>query len=88
MPYLDQANRDRVMKDGPTQPGDLNYLITRTALYYLKRKGEGKLSYALLSEIKGAMQDAVDEFHRRLLVPYEEVKITLNGDVYDVLTEP
>jgi hypothetical protein len=86
VPYLDADNRARVERDGPTQPGDLNYTITRVALYYLKRKMcGGKLTYALLSEVKGAMQDAVDEFDRRLMTPYEEVKIATNGDVYDVL---
>lgn len=83
MPYLSDADKARVESDGPTTPGDLNYVLTKVALYYLKRKiNGGAFNYAMLAEVKSAFAEARDEFSRRLMTPYEEVKISTNGDVY------
>jgi hypothetical protein len=85
MPYLSDLDKARVDSDGPTTPGDLNYVLTKVALYYLKRKmNGGPFNYAMLAEIKSAFAEARDEFSRRLMTPYEEIKIHQNGDVYDV----
>lgn len=69
MPYLNAYARHLVERDGPSQPGDLNYLVTRLMLQALSR---------VLSEV----HEAECEFRRRMLAPYEDAKILQNGDVY------
>lgn len=58
--------------------GELNYLVTQLLLEYLETKG---LSYATCNDIVGALDNAKDEFKRRVQDPYEDTKIELNGDV-------
>lgn len=81
MPYIaDHARRtglDLLMD--PRNPGELNYVITQTALSYLEDRGE---SYATINEVIGALECAKLEFYRRLVAPYEDEKIKANGDVY------
>jgi hypothetical protein len=47
---------------------------------YLKDKGE--IRYARLNEVIGAIDCAKLELYRRIAAPYEDKKITENGDVY------
>ena len=56
--------------------GILNYIITKIALEFL-----GEKSYKSLSLMRSAMEDASAEWYRKQLVPYEEMKIKINGDV-------
>ena len=42
----------------------------------------GKVSYSLINEVTGALENAKLEFYRRVVVPYEDMKIKINGDVY------
>lgn len=85
MPYL--TDQDRKMLDkGMTavNPGDLNYIITKACLAYLKAphyKG-GRYDYRRINEVMGALECAKQEFYRRIAVPYEDKKIKENGDVY------
>lgn len=60
-------------------PGKLNYAITRLCDFYLQDFG---VSYQRLNEIIGALECAKLEFARRVVGPYEDSKITENGDVY------
>ena len=61
-------------------PGELNFAVTKLMQYFVKTiAGE---NYAGLSATRAAVQDAVDEFYRRKMVPYEDEKIDENGDVY------
>ena len=60
------------------QTGDLTFLFYALA----KKVSDKKLSYDTLSRIRAALQDAHDEFYRRICVPYEDKKIEENGDVY------
>jgi hypothetical protein len=39
-------------------------------------------SYQTFNDISGAMTEALAEFRRRIIVPYEDRKIKENGDVY------
>ena len=85
MPYTKKWNR------GPQYPlleklaevienkGDLNHAICElTAILILKTGG---LSYTNASEWIDAVNGARKEMERRLLAPYEDVKIKENGDV-------
>jgi len=58
--------------------GDLNYIVTRLCRQYLNR---GEKNYAALNEIIGMLECAKLELYRRKVVPYEEQKISENGDV-------
>ena len=88
MPYIDLPNRDgfsaalshmdKVISAGCT-PGDLNYLFTKVALSYLRARGK---RYTTMNDVLGALEGAKLEFYRRLVAPYEDVKIHENGDVY------
>lgn len=60
--------------------GDLNYLFTTLAIKYMEDHG---LSYQTCNDIVGALDNAKDEFRRRIQHPYEELKIKENTDVYN-----
>lgn len=84
MPYVDEEARDRLKYyfsgDGvPETPGELNYLITMVIKDYI---WANELNYQTINDILGALDGASKEFYRRVAVPYEESKISLNGDVY------
>jgi hypothetical protein len=59
--------------------GELNYIITRLLRLYVEHRGE---SYQTFNDIMGALEGAKAEFYRRVVAPYEDVKIQENGDVY------
>ena len=80
MPYVTQASRDTVENSGPELAGELNYAFTIIINDYLKRHG---LSYARVNDVIGAIECCKLELYRRLVGPYEDVKIKQNGDVYD-----
>ncbi len=78
MPYIDQKRRDLIMV--PETSGELNYMITELIVTYLRHNG---LCYQTCNDIVGAMDNAKDEFRRRVQHPYENKKIKENGDVYE-----
>jgi hypothetical protein len=79
MPYIDAEARRQVEKHGPANAGELNYVLTRTVLAYMRRVG---LRYQTINDIVGALEGAKAEFQRRVVAPYEDSKIHSNGDVY------
>lgn len=80
MPYVKETVKARIdVLDDPTSAGELNYLITMTAIRYVQEKG---LSYQTLNDVVGALDGAKAEFQRRVVAPYEDKKIRENGDVY------
>ena len=90
MPYIRDVlgARDDLI-DGkcvPGSAGDLNFLFTHFIVKFLKFRG---LSYSAINEVIGALECAKLEMYRRVAVPYEEIKIQENGDVYpdSLLTE-
>lgn len=86
MPYIKPEDRNRVVV-GDTRirtAGELNYVITNIIMEYLTQNG---MSYDKINDIIGALEGAKLEFYRRVVVPYENVKISENGDVY-VSQEP
>ena len=80
MPYIDPKRREPLEPNAvPNSPGELNFVITRLITAYVYRKG---MTYENLSAARAAAQDASDEFYRRVVVPYEDVKKSEHGDVY------
>lgn len=79
MPYITQDARD-AMHSGevPTTPGELNYVITQVIMTYL----DGASSYTDYNEVLGVLEAVKQEFYRRVVVPYENVKMDDNGDVF------
>lgn len=81
---LDQTRPDRIVNpDGdwiPDSPGELNYVLTRTVIDYIK--DNGPLNYQRINDVMGALEGAKQEFYRRVAAPYENSKIDENGDVY------
>jgi hypothetical protein len=87
MPYIKENHRhtfrnfyNESVSNPPTNPGELNYLITLLIKGYL---GYGGLNYQGINDVLGALDGAKAEFYRRVVVPYEDNKIQENGDVYD-----
>ncbi len=83
MPYIRQTDRDFLEETQTTSSncGELNYSITKLLVAYINKKG---LSYQIINDIIGALEASKMEFNRRIVVPYEDIKITNNGDVYNV----
>ena len=81
MPYISKIRRDEMFEGDPTPltVGELNFLLTMVVKEYLNSKG---LSYSTINDIMGALEGAKLEFYRRVAGPYENNKITENGDIY------
>lgn len=80
MPYIAKEVREQLANGErmPSTPGELNYVFSGIAISYLKSK---KLNYQTLNDISGAFTEALNEFRRRVIVPYELEKIAENGDL-------
>ena len=80
MPYIRPVAR-AALADGadPIGPGELNYVITLALLQYIKEFG---LTYQTINDILGVLVAVQLEFNRRVVVPYEQQKCKVNGDVY------
>ena len=82
MPYIEKWKRDRLetYSDRAETAGELNFLFTNEITRYITTKG---LSYQTINDIVGALDGAKVEFQRRVVGPYEDTKITQNGDGYE-----
>jgi hypothetical protein len=78
LPYIPNVDRNHA-QFSPRTPGELNYAITRLLVGYVGFKGK---SYTSMNDCLGALTGATLEMYRRMAVPYENEKQTLNGDVY------
>jgi len=89
MPYIKKEDRKKfdVYLEGKSpseygelcdHAGDLNFLMTRVCLGYVKRHG---MRYQTFNDIVGVLTCMVHEFYRRLIGYYEDMKIIENGDV-------
>ena len=82
MPYVSKEDR-RWLDTGTVvscrhfSAGQLNYLITRLCLQ------QSPTSYAEYNEIIGVLESVKLEFYRRAVAPYEDLKRSLNGDMYE-----
>lgn len=81
MPYIDQDRKHQIDDHGslPANPGELNYVITKTVVEYMLRR---KVNYATMNEIIGVLDCAKFELYRRVVAVYENTKKDANGDVY------
>jgi len=79
MPYIKQEERIFNITALPENAGELNYAFTFIIREYLKSQ---PLKYQTLNDIVGALEGAKVEFQRRVVAPYEDLKIKENGDVY------
>jgi len=85
MPYVDQETRKRLDGgDAPAAAGELNYMISKLIDQYLIDKGG--VRYAHINEVIGVLECAKLEAYRRIASPYEDVKISESGDVYNCLS--
>ncbi len=84
MPYIKKPKRavfDKYLKligIHTIEPGDLNYCITVLLHEYITEHG---LSYKTLNDCIGVLEAAKMEFYRRIVAPYEDIKIAENGDL-------
>jgi len=87
MPYIkfnEKMKFDKLLnklgKQDISNTGQLNYILTRVILLYLKQHGA---KYATVNDILGALDGCSKEFYRRFVSEYENIKAQDNGDVYD-----
>lgn len=85
MPYIDPRDRERLDQEliplldpghGPQTEGELNYCITRLLCTSALRR------YADFNGILGVLEAAKQEFYRRVVAPYEDEKVRVNGEVF------
>ena len=85
MPYIKNENRELFDKeleeigDEIDNVGELNYCITYLCLKYLQKN---TVSYKIINDIIGVLECSKLEMYRRVAIPYEDMKIMENGDVY------
>ena len=82
MPYIKKEKRlamDQVVRAmfdaGVEANGDLNYILYKYAKYHVEP------GYGNYKNFLGELNESSAEIRRRLLAPYEDGKITENGDV-------
>ena len=83
MPYIQNKERRLALLGGslPLTVGELDYALTVLCLQYI---GEYPYTFEKLNSIVGVLDNVKDEFRRRVLHPYENLKCAENGDVYTV----
>jgi len=85
MPYIKDKDKDEMtdpiedLKLCIESKGDLNYAICQLVGKLIL--DSDRISYTQMSEWIDAVHDAEAELRRRLLNPYEDIKIFENGDV-------
>jgi len=92
MPYVTRQDRQKIggvgfdipgsaliIPDMVENGGDLNYAITTLCAEYIRKHG---LSYSKISDVVGALEGAKQEFFRKVVNPYEEIKEKENGGIY------
>lgn len=83
MPYIKQARRVDLNPTArhsyvtPRDAGELNFLLTKVVHDFITNQP----NYAKLNEAIGALECCKLELYRRVAAPYEDRKITENGDV-------
>ena len=86
MPYINKEARNKLSAIKleyfihlVDSPGELNYLITRLIMAYIKDHGK---SYTTMNEVIGVLECCKSELYRRVISSYESEKCAENGDVY------
>jgi len=88
MPYIKPILRERynrflklIEQTMTTQPGHLNYVISRLIHIYISRRG---FNYKILNEVIGVLECAKLEIYRQIAAPYEDQKKLENGSVSEL----
>lgn len=83
MPYIKPEDRASILVDQQNieDAGELNYFITTLINNYIDKNVK---CYTTLNEVIGVLECAKLELYRRIVAPYEDIKIDQNGDVYTV----
>lgn len=79
MPYIEKEGRRRVLMKGAQSAGELNYLFTYWIKKYICDNGK---KYQTYNDIIGALEGCKLEIYRREISPYEDMKMSRNGDVH------
>ncbi|MGH2567613.1 MAG: DUF6899 family protein [Bacteroidota bacterium] len=86
MPYVNQAVREQLRSmRPPANAGELTYELTRMVLMHLEIHGD---TFARFAEAIAALEATKLEIYRRLIAPYEDSKISENGDLPGFYREP
>lgn len=89
--YINPTNEGTGDRDTIDMPyisgvGELNFAVTTLVDNYLSALREfrkaGENNYEEYNSVIGVLESAKLEIYRRLVAPYENKKIVLNGDVY------
>lgn len=88
MPYIKLENRSyfepvlyALAHSAISDPGELNFMFTELIKQYMVTHTK---NYQTMNDIVGALESCKAEFQRRVVNPYEDDKITENGDVWFV----
>ena len=85
MPYVQEDIRvDIELGMAPQSVGQLTYALTipiRNYLRYIQSLPVGSLRYEHLADVVAALDNCKSEFYRQVIAPYEDTKITENGDI-------
>jgi hypothetical protein len=90
MPYIKQEDRvkfenlAKALGTAATCAGDLNYVFTVICHQYIKEKG---LRYQNINDIMGALTGTQLEMYRKIVSPYEDIKINENTDIGIILDD-
>ena len=89
MPYIEKEKRpamDEIValmkKNGVEANGDLNYILYAFCTRHIKPSYSRYKRYIWeLENAAGEINESAKEIRRRILGPYEDIKIEKNGDV-------
>lgn len=74
---LDDISNEEIIEN----PGELNYTISSIVDTYLQKKGK---NYTNLNEVIGVLECVKQEYYRRVVSPYEDLKKEENGDIFEL----
>ena len=87
MPYVKSEIRSMlastikaIEQNPPITVGDLNYVVTKTCLAFLKKNMF--VNYQSYNDVIGTLECCKLEMYRRAVAPYEDKKIAEHSDVY------
>jgi hypothetical protein len=91
MPYISRKDRKQyqevlnslaeiIPKDRMLRPGHMNYIVS----LLIEKVYGSEMRYADHNEVMGFLTCIAQEFYRRKTSPYEDIKITEEGDLTDL----
>jgi len=79
MPYIEEDSKEGA-EILPTNAGELSYNLAKTIIGYLNLKNPN--TYQDFNDVIGVLESLKMEIYRVVVVPYEEMKRSKNGDVF------